>query len=41
MGETPTRFGNVTDRSVRGVKRAMALGYGNPERRETYQETRW
>lgn len=30
MGETPTRFGNVTDRSEKGVKRAMALGYGNP-----------
>ena len=41
MGETPTRFGIVTERRERGVKSAMAEEYGNPLRPATYQEARW
>jgi hypothetical protein len=41
MGETPTRFGMVTERRERGVKSAMEEDYGNPRRSATYQGTRW
>ena len=37
MGETPTRFGMVTERRERGVKSAMTEDYGNPRRSATYQ----